>query len=76
VTWRRVGFQRALFQPGSPGNLPWNQSARGDDGLGMAATPDGRLFAVGIKYGPNGYYRFDVWCSLDGGVHWTERCTR
>ncbi|HVF03514.1 MAG TPA: sialidase family protein [Frankiaceae bacterium] len=68
ATWRRIGYGRAMFQPGPHGNLPW----AGDGQPGeIELAPDGRLLASGSADSV-----FTTWCSLDGGKRWYAGCPR
>lgn len=74
-TWIRIGFRLGLFQKGRDGRLPFNAQGRGRDGADLAVAPDGRLLAIGW-YESDAMTLQGVFCSLDGGLHWTNGCPR
>ncbi len=81
--WRRVAYANPDGKGGLKGNLPFFI----DHGLDrrrladLTLLPDGRLFATGgrVDTAPVTYelrFTYGVWCSVDGGATWAERCAR
>lgn len=74
-TWRRLGYQRAVFQPGRRGTLPWNEATA--DLMGIVPTGDSRTLLVAATYTSPGEASQNwtgVYCSRDSGVHWSRTC--
>ena len=74
-TWRRLGYQRAVFQPGRRGTLPWNEATA--DPAGIVPAGDGRTVLVAATYvspGEASAGRTGVFCSRDSGLHWSRTC--
>ena len=74
-TWRRLGYQRAVFQPGRRGTLPWNETT--GDPTGIVPAGDGRTVLVAAAYvspGEASENRTGVYCSRDSGLHWGRTC--
>lgn len=76
LTWRRIGYQLHMAQPGRRGSLPFAGPALGPDLVGVYLAPDGRLFAVGSAVPKDGPSRMGLFCSLDGGRRWGTTCAR
>jgi hypothetical protein len=73
-TWLRLGYQRAVFQPGHRGTLPWNETT--GDPAGIVPAGDGRTVLVAATYvspGESGT-RTGAYCSRDAGLHWGLSC--
>jgi hypothetical protein len=75
-SWRRIGFRLDSFQNGPDGRLPFNTPARGDRGAEITVAQDGRLLAVGAYDDGGSVFVTGVFCSLDGGAHWSNGCPR
>ena len=74
-TWHRLGYQRAVFQPGRRGTLPWNEAT--GDPTGIVPAGDGRTVLVAAAYvspGEASENRTGVYCSRDSGLHWGRTC--
>lgn len=70
TTWHRVAFARGEGQRGPRGSLPWTAPTAGEEGSAVVAATGSALFAVG--YAP--WAPGTVFCSRDGGVHWSRSC--
>jgi len=76
-TWHQVAFDEVL-KSGPKGNLPVFTTNRG--GLyGFALLPDGRLLLSGgsmLTHNGSQTLAESIYCSLDGGTHWSPRCPK
>jgi hypothetical protein len=74
--WRLVAFGRYADVAGPRGTIPYalyyavGLAGQAPTGL-LTMAPDGRLLANARHPSQGGLF---VWCSADGGVHWTAAC--